>query len=104
MQFDKFTLKSQEAVQAAQQIAVQRGHQEIKPAHLAKAILEQPDGVVVPVLQKMGIDPSRVLTAVNMIIDESPQVSGGGAVWFLPGHLSTGAIDPARHRQYSQRP
>jgi ATP-dependent Clp protease ATP-binding subunit ClpB len=79
MQFDKFTLKSQEAVQAAQQIAVQKGHQEIKPAHLAKAILEQPDGVVVPVLQKMGVDPSRVLMAVNMIIEESPQVSGGGA-------------------------
>jgi len=79
MQFDKFTLKSQEAIQAAQQIATQRGHQEIKPAHLAKAILEQPDGVVVPVLQKMGIDPSRVLMSVNMIIDESPQVSGGGA-------------------------
>ena len=79
MQFDKFTLKSQEAVQAAQQIAVQKGHQEIKPAHLAKAILEQPDGVVVPVLQKMGVDPSRALMTVNMAIDESPRVSGSGA-------------------------
>ncbi len=79
MQFDKFTLKSQEAVQAAQQIAAQKGHQEIKPAHLAKAILEQPDGVVVPVLQKMGIDPSRALMTVNMAIDESPRVSGSGA-------------------------
>ncbi|MEE4165638.1 MAG: ATP-dependent chaperone ClpB [Desulfocapsaceae bacterium] len=79
MQFDKFTLKSQEAVQAAQQIAAQKGHQEIKPAHLAKAILEQPDGVVVPVLQKMGIEPSRALMIVNMAIDESPRVSGAGA-------------------------
>ena len=79
MQFDKFTLKSQEAVQAAQQIAAEKGHQEIKPAHLAKAILEQPDGIVVPVLQKMGIDPSRALMTVNMAIDDSPRVSGSGA-------------------------
>ena len=60
MQFDKFTLKSQEAIQAAQQIAEAHSNQEITPAHLAKAILEQPQGVVVPTLQKMGVDPSRV--------------------------------------------
>ena len=79
MQFDKFTLKSQEAVQAAQQIATQRGNQEITSAHLVKAILEQPDGVVVPVLQKMGVDPSQVLAAVNSTLEEIPQVSGSGA-------------------------
>ena len=79
MQFDKFTLKSQEAIQAAQQFAGQRNNQEIIPAHVAKAILEQPEGVVVPVLQKMGIDPTRVLMAVNMLIDNAPQVSGAGS-------------------------
>ena len=79
MQFDKFTLKSQEAVQAAQQLASQQGNQEIGTAHLAKAILEQPDGVVVPVLQKMGVEPSRILAAVNESIGEIPRVSGSGA-------------------------
>ncbi len=53
MQFDKFTLKSQEAIQSAQQLAESSGNQEITPAHLTKAILEQPDGVVVPALQKI---------------------------------------------------
>ncbi len=49
MQLDKFTLKSQEAIQTAQQLAQQSSNQEIHPCHLAKAILEQPEGVVVPV-------------------------------------------------------
>ncbi len=80
MQFDKFTLKSQEAIQSAQQLAENGGNQEITPAHLTKAILEQPDGVVVPALQKMGITPSRVLALVNSQIQSLPKVSGSGAV------------------------
>ncbi|MFV0436963.1 MAG: ATP-dependent chaperone ClpB [Desulfopila sp.] len=79
MQFDKFTLKSQEALQAAQQYARDNSQQEIRPAHLVKAILEQPDGVVVPVLKKMGIDPSLVLMDANTIIAAAPKVSGSGA-------------------------
>ncbi|MEE4313207.1 MAG: ATP-dependent chaperone ClpB [Desulfofustis sp.] len=79
MQFDKFTLKSQEAIQAAQQLASERGNQEITPAHLTKAILEQPEGVVVPALQKMGIAPAQVLAEVNSQIDALPKVSGSGA-------------------------
>ena len=78
MQFDKFTLKSQEAVQSAQQLAENNSNQEIVPAHLVKAILEQPDGVVVPALQKMGIDPSRALALVNQQIQSLPKVSGTG--------------------------
>ena len=50
MQLDKFTLKSQEAIQAAQGLAQSGGNQELQPEHLVKAILEQPEGVVVPVL------------------------------------------------------
>lgn len=79
MQFDKLTVKSQEAIQAAQQLAANNNNQEIGVAHLVKAILEQADGVVVPVLQKMGLDPSRVLTEINRSIDAIPQVSGSGA-------------------------
>jgi ATP-dependent Clp protease ATP-binding subunit ClpB len=79
MQYDKFTLKSQEAIQAAQQLAVQNSNQEIHPCHLAKAILEQPEGVVVPVLQKMGITPSLILMEVNRLIEQIPKVSGSGA-------------------------
>ena len=79
MQFDKFTIKSQEAIQAAQQLAQNKSHQEIQSAHLARAILEQPEGVVVPVLQKMGVDPAIILMELNKLIDKIPQVSGSGA-------------------------
>nr|WP_320011682.1 ATP-dependent chaperone ClpB [uncultured Desulfobulbus sp.] len=79
MQLDKFTLKSQEAIQAAQQLAQSAGNQEIQPEHLLKAILEQPEGVVVPVLQKMGVTPSLVLNETNQLINGLPKVSGSGA-------------------------
>jgi len=79
MQFDKFTLKSQEAIQGAQQLAENNGNQEITVAHLARTILEQPGGVVAPALQKMGIAPSRVLALVNEQIESLPTVSGSGA-------------------------
>ncbi len=79
MQFDKYTLKSQEAIQAAQQLAQENSNQEIHPAHLVKAILVQPNGSVVPVLQKMEVDPSLVLMGTNRLIEQIPQVSGSGA-------------------------
>ncbi|MDP3479793.1 MAG: Clp protease N-terminal domain-containing protein, partial [Desulfoprunum sp.] len=79
MQFDKFTLKSQEAIQAAQQLAQDNSNQEMHPAHLIKAILLQPNGSVVPVLQKMGVDPSLVLMAANTLTEQLPKVSGSGA-------------------------
>ncbi len=79
MQFDKFTIKSQEAIQAAQQMARDASQQSILPVHLAKALIEQVDGVVVPVLKKMEVDPSLVLMDCNAIIEKQPKVSGSGA-------------------------
>ena len=79
MQLDKFTLKSQEAIQTAHTLAQNNGNQEIQPEHLLKAILEQPEGVVVPVLKKMGITPSVILSETNQLIEQLPKVSGGGA-------------------------
>lgn len=79
MQPDKFTLKSQDAIQAAQTQAQGNGNQELQPEHLLKAILEQPEGVVVPALQKMGIEPSVILSKTNQLIEKLPKVSGAGA-------------------------
>lgn len=78
MQFDKFTLKSQEAIQAAQGLAEGSGHQEIQPEHLLKALLEQPDGVIVPVLQKMGVSPGLILPEIDSLLKKLPKVSGSG--------------------------
>jgi ATP-dependent Clp protease ATP-binding subunit ClpB len=79
MQLDKFTLKSQEAIQAAHSLATDNGNPEIQPEHLLKAVLEQPGGVVAPVLQKMGVNPAVILSETNQFIDELPKVSGAGA-------------------------
>ncbi|WP_457574882.1 ATP-dependent chaperone ClpB [Desulfolithobacter sp.] len=79
MQLDKFTLKSQEAIQTAHTLAQNNSNQELQPEHLLKAILEQPEGVVVPVLQKMGVEPSVILAETNQLIEALPKVSGSGA-------------------------
>ncbi|NOQ46747.1 MAG: type VI secretion system ATPase TssH, partial [Desulfobulbaceae bacterium] len=79
MQLDKFTMKSQEAIQTAHTTAANNGNQELQPEHLLKTILEQPEGVVVPVLQKIGIDPGIVLSETNQLIEKLPKVSGAGA-------------------------
>ncbi|BCL59660.1 chaperone protein ClpB [Desulfomarina profundi] len=79
MQFDKFTHKSQEVIQAAQQLARNSSHQEIRTAHLLKSILVQPESIVVPVLQKMGTDPAILLSEINQALEAIPKVSGQGA-------------------------
>ena len=79
MQFDKFTLKSQEAVQVAQRLAQEHGHQQIQQAHLLKAVLSQTDGVIAPTLQKIGINPASIIEATNLLLDDIPRVSGSGA-------------------------
>ncbi len=78
MQFDKLTHKSQAALQAAQQEAVRRGHQELRPEHVALVLLQESDGVVVPVLRKMGVDPGRAATEVERLLESLPRVSGSG--------------------------
>ena len=55
MRFDKLTIKSQEALTEAQSLATARGHSLIEPAHLLYALLRQPEGSTIPVLQKLGV-------------------------------------------------
>lgn len=95
MQFDKFTLKSQEAIQTAQNLAQDQGHQEIQVAHLVKAILTQPDGIVVPVLKKMGIEPSLVLMDMNLLLEKTPRVSGQGSGQSYASKYLKKALDDA---------
>ena len=57
MKLDKFTVKAQEALQEAQAIARKRDHQEILPEHLLAALLQQQDGLVPPLLQRVGVEP-----------------------------------------------
>jgi ATP-dependent Clp protease ATP-binding subunit ClpB len=78
MQMDKFTHKSQAALQAAQGLAYELGHQEIQPEHLLKVMLSEPDSVVLPVLQKIGVAPAALLTETEKLLERLPKVSGTG--------------------------
>ena len=76
MRFDKFTLKTQEIVQASQQLAEKLGHQQIEPEHLVKAILEQKDGVIPPLLGKIGANQNQLLQAFDAALQKLPKVTG----------------------------
>ncbi|HIP48885.1 MAG TPA: ATP-dependent chaperone ClpB [Lutibacter sp.] len=77
MNFNNFTIKSQEAVQQAQQIAESYSHQQIENAHLLKAMLEVDDNVIPFLLQKTGINLSIVAKTLSSILDSFPKVTGG---------------------------
>jgi ATP-dependent Clp protease ATP-binding subunit ClpB len=76
MQPDRFTVKAQEAVAAAQRIASESRNTEIVPAHLLLALLEQDDGLVVPVLQKLGAEVDAIIARTRAAVDELPKLSG----------------------------
>ena len=78
MKFDKFTVKAQEAVQAAQSLADQGNHQAIVPEHLLLALLQQQEGVVGPLLAKLGARPELIAREVQSELDRLPRVQGGG--------------------------
>src|SRR5215212_643216 len=76
MQADRFTVKSQEALAAAQRLAAARRNTEVTPQHLLVALLEQDGGIVAPVLRRAGADPERVRRLVNEALDAQPKVTG----------------------------
>ena len=79
MRFDKFTLKVQEALQDAQSLANQFGHQGIEAEHLLSAFLKQPEGIVGAILKKMGVDMKSVEDRLNDKIKRMPSIQGAGA-------------------------
>lgn len=76
MRLDKFTLKTQEAIQASQQIAERFGNQQIEPEHIVRAILDQKEGVIPPLLGKIGANQAHLIEAFEAAIDKFPKVSG----------------------------
>jgi ATP-dependent Clp protease ATP-binding subunit ClpB len=79
IRWDKFTVKAQEAVQRASQFASERGNPELQPLHLLAALLEDKEGIVSPILEKIGIGPQSVLSSIYAEIDKLPKVSGEAA-------------------------
>ena len=79
MQIEKLTLKAQEALQEAKNIAERLNHQQIDVEHLLSALLGQKEGVVLPVLQKLGANPDAIASQLQGELGRIPQVSGRGA-------------------------
>ncbi len=80
MNADRFTIKSQEALQAATQLAEGRRNPQVTPEHLLAVLLEQDGGVVGPVLAKLGLDTAAIRAAVNGALDALPTMGEGGEV------------------------
>jgi ATP-dependent Clp protease ATP-binding subunit ClpB len=78
MRFDKFTIKSQELIQAAQNLASRYGQQQIEPEHLLAGMLQEDDGIAAAMLRKLGASPATVARDVAAAIEKLPTVSGGG--------------------------
>ncbi len=75
--FEKFTIKAREAVQAAQELATDYGHQEIDGVHMLAALLHQKGGVVPAILGKLGADRAAILKGIQDELARRPKVSGG---------------------------
>ncbi|MGB9243414.1 MAG: ATP-dependent chaperone ClpB [Candidatus Acidiferrales bacterium] len=82
--FDKLTLKAQEAMQAAQEMAARYGQQQVQPLHVLWALLAQGDGVVPPLLEKLGVSPTQLASEVEKQVERLPKVSGGSEQYLSP--------------------
>src|SRR6476619_4218011 len=79
IRWDKFTVKGQEAVQRASELASEHGNPELLPLHMLAALVEDREGIVPPVLEKIGIGVKSILNDVYKEMDRLPKVSGGAA-------------------------
>ena len=75
----KFTLKSQEAIQQASSLANENGQPEVVPMHLLTALLEDKEGIIVPLLQKVGIPTEQLFSSARQAVAGLPKVSGAAS-------------------------
>lgn len=94
MRLDKLTIKAQEAVQQAQGAAAELGHQEIGSEHVLAVLLQQPEGIVPPVLQKLGVQPQAVYADLALELNKLPKVGGVSGGEYVSQRLKK-ALDQA---------
>jgi ATP-dependent Clp protease ATP-binding subunit ClpB len=94
MRLDKLTIKAQEAIQTAQSLADQHEHQAVEPEHLLAALLQQREGVVTPILAKLGVGAGAVQQQVEAELARVPKVRGGGGQYL--GERLKSALDRAQ--------
>jgi ATP-dependent Clp protease ATP-binding subunit ClpB len=96
MRLEKLTIKAREALQAAQELAASRGHQELTPEHLLAALLDQSEGVSGALLRKLGVDPTLVRQSTAEALEAQPQVRGSSADIYLGRRLNDLLEDATR--------
>ena len=89
MRMDRFTIKAQEALQEAQSRAEQAGNQEMEPEHLLLTLVEQKDGIIPPLIKKLGANLSLLESRLQDRIQTFPKVSGAGAGSYISPRLKT---------------
>ncbi|MBR5402038.1 MAG: ATP-dependent chaperone ClpB [Treponema sp.] len=82
MNYENFTIKTQEALQESSSIANKNDNAEIAPEHLLEALLEQQDGLTVPVIERIGVSATELNNKVKDLVRENPKVSGAAQVYF----------------------
>src|SRR3989441_677397 len=101
MRLDKLTVKAQEALQAAQALASEHGHQSIEPEHLLHALVAQKDGVVAPILGKLGVRADTLTSQVDAALEKIPQVRGGSGQYM--GERLRAALERAQKQAESMK-
>ncbi|MBE6347558.1 MAG: ATP-dependent chaperone ClpB [Spirochaetaceae bacterium] len=84
MNYDQFTLKAQDAIQEANSIAQQEDHSEIGTEHLLLALLEQEDGVIPPLVERIGLKVSTLIQQVEDLLATYPRITGNAQISFSP--------------------
>ncbi|HEX2296847.1 MAG TPA: ATP-dependent chaperone ClpB [Actinomycetota bacterium] len=77
MDHDKLTIKTQQALVAAEKLAAAANHQQVAPVHVMAALLADPEGVVYPLLHKLGVPPRSLAGRLDAALDRLPRVYGG---------------------------
>ena len=89
MQFDRLTIKAQEALQTAQSLSSQAQSPELGVEHLMVALITQTDGIVTPIFQKLGADTASIKAAIKGVIEKAPKVHRAGSELYISAALQT---------------
>ncbi len=83
MNMEKYTVKAAEALQEASSIAQRDDHSQIESEHLLYVLLEQEDGIVPPIVEKIGVKPESLLDELDSLLDKKPRVTGQSAQTYM---------------------
>ncbi len=99
MRLDKLTIKAQEALEAAGGIASENDAPQVEPEHLLKALVDRADGIVRPILAKVGADAGALDAAITQAVTALPRVSGAAASMQVSPRLNTVLADAFKHAE-----